>query len=204
MDISNLIIQAGALAAALIAVLHFKDFFRNVFSKLVNGIKLFMNGKNILQSCDIIKKELTPNGGNSIHDKLGKVTSMVASLVSMHEHFMYRDRGFYSLMDIPVFETDSKGSCVYANRAYCDLTQLSESQVYGSGWINAIAPEERDFVMSQWEHAVEQKRDFKQEYNYQNINGKIRVTCHATPVINNNKEILGWLGKVEPKKEKSK
>ena len=163
-----------------------------------------MNGKNILQSCEIIKKELTPNGGNSIHDKLGKVTNMIASILSMQEHFMYRDRGFYSLMDIPVFETDNSGSCVYANRAYCDLTHLTESQVYGAGWINAIASDERDFVMNQWQHAVEQKRDFKQEYNYSNKDGKIPVVCHATPVMNNKKEILGWLGKVEPKKEKSK
>lgn len=61
-------------------------------------------------------------------------------------------------LPVVVIQTDEAGRCVYINNKWIALTGLSLEQAKGDGWINAIHPDDRKIVMSEWvQHAVEYK-----------------------------------------------
>lgn len=136
------------------------------------GMKQLINthGKQI----EYIQKELKPNGGGSIFDK---ITTMNGNINFM----IIRGDAMIKLSHSAIYECDGKGNCINVNAKYSNLTGLTLDEAYGVGWLNAIADDDRERVMQQWKQAVENSREFHSIYNIKDKSGnKIKVSGSAT------------------------
>ena len=134
---------------------------------------------------------------HSLIDKLGvQVELMLAEAVGSRE----RIRQLFRAMELPVFEADAQGMCVYVNPAYTAITGLAPSDAAGEGWALAVHPKDRDRVFRTWETTVQKGTDFGSVFTYVNpLTGKA-TECHvtATALHNGRREVVGWVGTAEP------
>src|SRR4051794_19239887 len=57
-----------------------------------------------------------------------------------------RHLALLNLAPVGLFETDAEGNCRFVNRRWCELAGMSPEQASGTGWVQALHPEDRDRV----------------------------------------------------------
>lgn len=77
-----------------------------------------------------------------------------------------RFRILASLSPVGAFLTDAEGHCTYVNQRWCELSGLSAAAAMGNGWLEAVHPEERDWVSSEWQKSVAAGTPFKLELRF--------------------------------------
>jgi len=139
---------------------------------------------------DIIFEELTPNGGKSMKDSLGRIEREVAL---SRERF----RALNAETEDAMFETDIKGNCTWVNRTYCKLVQRTPSELMGHGWVNAICQKTREEVVTAWYKSVDEDREFSGKLDFQTPDGNcIPVKCTSYKMTSCMGDRLGYLGVV--------
>jgi PAS domain S-box-containing protein len=81
------------------------------------------------------------------------------------------------LSPLGIFHTDPLGKCIYVNERWSEITGLSSEEALGDGWAEALHPEDRARVFSEWAEATRTGRVFKAEYRFVDRQG----ICH--PVL---------------------
>lgn len=159
----------GGLAAILIAFRRLSKSYKVWKVKSVErAAKEHANHKMIEKICH----ELSPNGGASIKDMIGKIEKDCQEL-------KFWRRSMNELDTRAIFVSDKDGHTVWANAAYLRLTQRSLQQVMGNSWLNSIHPHFRHRVREEWQSAVSEGRNFEMEYDYI-VDGKsVEVRCIA-------------------------
>lgn len=98
---------------------------------------------------------------------------------------------------VGIFQTDPKGGCIFVNNYWCELAKMTPAEAIGNEWANALHPEDREHIYTEWESTVISGQDFIQEYRFQSPEGKITwVYGNATALRNEVGEIVGYLGTV--------
>lgn len=139
-----------------------------------------------------IKAAVGDNGGRSMADKVARTEGMVRLLSA-------RQTGLTYAVLRAVFETDGSGRCIDVNRSFLDLIGVSRDNVLGMEWVNVIHPDDRDRVMTAWEHAIADKREFRESFRYHGRNGTIAASVEARPMSDPvSQSIIGWMGIVKP------
>lgn len=94
-----------------------------------------------------------------------------------------------------IFFTDTQGHCSYVNKAWLDMSGLTEVEALASGWASAIHPEDRDAVFDDWTSTVKERELFDLEFRFQKPNGST-VWLHtlSCPYRDKNGNILGYVG----------
>lgn len=111
--------------------------------------------------------EFRPNGGSSLKDVVNRVETWVKALdqsnaqirealVSIDERW----RAFHMDHENGLVEYDADGRITWTNRTFREMTGLENESLIGWGWINAVTPEQREFVEAGWREAVASERDF--------------------------------------------
>ena len=96
---------------------------------------------------------------------------------------------------VGIFRTDTEGNCIYVNTSWCSMTGLTPSEAIGGGWTQAIHPQDRDKIVSEWYFVVHENRPFQLEYRYQRPDGLITwVFGQAIVERDINGEIIGYVG----------
>lgn len=97
-----------------------------------------------------------------------------------------------------IFETNIKGECIWVNTAYHRITQRSWEEIRGGGWINIIAPEDREKVKHEWQQSIIENRTFYHTYHYIRPDGsRVKILCHTVPLkelTGDNDQVIGYLG----------
>lgn len=144
----------------------------------------------IVSKLDKLVAEVSPNGGSSMRDAINRIE---ANQVKTEE------RVRILLLDSSdgIWESDAQGMCIWANRTLLNIIDLELHEVVGNGWIAAIQEDQRNRVVLEWRHAVEDKREFRLDFPYQTRSGEIRnVSCRASPMLKLGK-VCGWIGVVK-------
>ncbi|HEX9926753.1 MAG TPA: PAS domain S-box protein, partial [Anaerolineae bacterium] len=98
---------------------------------------------------------------------------------------------------VGIFETDAHGQCTFVNQRWCDLTGLTAAEGMGSGWANAIHPDDRDQVFTEWYAAAKAGREFGIECRFQTPAGQVNwVSSRAVTLRDEADAITGYLGTV--------
>jgi PAS domain S-box-containing protein len=98
---------------------------------------------------------------------------------------------------VGIFQTDAVGDCVFVNQRWLELTGLSLAQAMGQGWANALHPEDRERVCSEWDEAAQSGQEFYSEYRFQTPEGQVVwVIGSATGLQDETGSITGYLGTV--------
>jgi len=160
--------------------------------------------KNIGTILNNINTELSPNSGKSIKDLINKIVTSVdiveKASVSLEYQVKKIEARQWNVMinnqDVPMFETDEKGYCLRANKAYLDFVGMQMDDVKDLGWVNVIFLDDRKLVQHEWEGSVEDKRVFDLKYRVQNVTtGRVfTVRAIAQPVFVD-KEMVGYIGR---------
>jgi PAS domain S-box-containing protein len=96
---------------------------------------------------------------------------------------------------VGIFQTDARGDSVFVNERYCELTGRSPDQAAGTGWIEAIHPDDRDRVFTEWYDAAQNGREFKAEHRLQTPDGRVLwVAGAAVPLKDAEGRVTQYLG----------
>jgi PAS domain S-box-containing protein len=158
---------------------------------IVPIVKHFSEWYNMMAKIDHVYSEMRTNGGESIKDKIGIIETKVdrvaerqKSILHEHEHALV--------------ETNADGDVIWVNRTYTRLVQRDIHEVLGHGWINVIAPEDRERVVLEWEHAVRDHREIYLYFKFETPGGcKIPVKARSYVLRDSKKQVMGYLATVE-------
>lgn len=101
------------------------------------------------------------------------------------------------LAPVGLFRTDARGSCVYVNERWCEITGLAPEAALGEGWSQALHPEDRARVAAEWAHAARVQGNFTSEYRFQRPDGRITwVLGQGTPERGPSNTTGGYIGSI--------
>jgi len=180
--IQNYSIYIGALSATIgVGIFIFKKGIK----PLLETIKTY---NELCRKVNTIFEEMTPNGGLSVKDKVDRMDKGL-SLVQQIQEAMAADT------KAALFRTDSSGDCVWVNRTYTKTVGRNISEVLGHGWINGIAQDERDSVVTEWYKSVDENREFSMEFNFETPEGKqTKSKCRSYKMVDCRGEVIGYFG----------
>lgn len=148
---------------------------------------------------DKVMYNLSPNGGNSLVDKVNKIANKLEEIHTDTSIIKHKQKTS-SYLDIqPLFECDVQGYCISVNRKWCEITGIDEQSALGYGWISAIHPNDRQRVHDDWERAVETDHQFISTYRFYNkhTNKTIPVKGISRIERDRNGEIMYIIGTFE-------
>lgn len=160
----------------------------------------------------VVERELTPNGGSSMSDRVKKIDTKVESIGVQVNDLDLRSRrtlakqsAIVQALQDPRFETCEDGEITTVSRELERLTGLGIMELLGHGWFNAVHQEDRQAFIAEWKQAVEQGRAFIEQCRML-VNGRFEdVYVRAYPTadpIDKTAPPIGWLGFVEYQKRR--
>jgi PAS domain S-box-containing protein len=94
-----------------------------------------------------------------------------------------------------VWETDAEGRVITDSPSWRTYTGQSLEEYLGSGWANAIHPDDRAAVQQLWREAVRERRSLNAEYRLRRTEGSWRWTNdHAAPLLAPDGTVRKWVG----------
>jgi PAS domain S-box-containing protein len=177
------------------SVVVFDDFMRRVFA----------SGQR--ETCDV---QLRRNGGDIFHVEIAgiairdrrrnkrRLRGAITERKQMEDELRLSEERFRSLSDsspIGIFQSDTKGRCLYTNERWREIAGLAPEDCLGDGWLNAIHPGDRHRVSEEWNRSVAEGRDFSLPFRFQSPEGTVRwVHARAAPIRSKGGEIVGYVG----------
>ncbi len=111
-----------------------------------------------------------------------------------------KDRHFAALVSatpVGVFETDAEGGCVFVNERWSAITGLTFEAAAGQGWVQALLPEDRARVATEWAASVAENRPFKLEYRFGGAGGSVVwVLGQSEKVTSATGQTTGFIGAI--------
>lgn len=108
------------------------------------------------------------------------------------------ESGFETLTRISpvgIFQTDANGSALFANHRCHEILGIDETRMLGAGWVQALHPDDRDRVLTEWQASVAVGLPFKAEYRFQRPDGSVVwVLGQAEAQHSDGGEIIGYFG----------
>ena len=102
------------------------------------------------------------------------------------------------LIEAPVFECSPDGRCIHANRALCELFEMSAANMLGTGWLEGLLPTERMPVFNAWIAAITAGVPYESSYRVRGVETHTITHCVATanPLRTNSGEIVSYFGTI--------
>lgn len=98
---------------------------------------------------------------------------------------------------VGIYHCDAFGNCVYVNERWCELTGRTFEEALGSGWEQAIHPEDRARIHEEWRRTAEANEPFRSEYRFQQPNGRaIWIFGEVVQERDENGALIGLIGTV--------
>lgn len=96
------------------------------------------------------------------------------------------------------FECDTSGNFIWVNNAVCLIFGIEGQALLGDGWINYLNPEDTNLAYSKWHSAMKEWIPYRARYRVINSETNEEYQCESTafPVLNKEKEIIGYIGKI--------
>jgi two-component system cell cycle sensor histidine kinase/response regulator CckA len=108
-----------------------------------------------------------------------------------------RFRAMAQSSPLGIFITDPSGDCSYTNPAYQRISGLTQHQALGSGWSQAIHPDDRQRVFDEWYDAARRRVPFRSEHRFAHADGRIVPTRVNAAEIILGERLMGYVGLVE-------
>lgn len=96
-----------------------------------------------------------------------------------------------------IFVADEHGNCSYVNGRYSQISGLTADQCMGSGWENAVHPEDRSVIFLRWQEAVFAERDFISNHRMVKPDGELVHVRVCASAFSSGLGLGGFVGSVE-------
>jgi PAS domain S-box-containing protein len=105
---------------------------------------------------------------------------------------------FHALVDASaeiVWTVDREGLAIEESPSWCAFTGQSHEQYKGTGWLDAVHPDDRERVTERWKAATREKRPFYMEYGVRHVSGEWRwASERAVPLFCGDGTVREWIG----------
>ncbi|MBN3883500.1 MAG: PAS domain S-box protein [Nostoc sp. JL34] len=96
-----------------------------------------------------------------------------------------------------IFHTDVNGNVLYFNQRWSEITGCSLEESLGTGWANAVHPDDREQLLLVWNQATSAKSTYKYEHRFlRDDSTVVWVICQALPEFGDDGEIKGYIGTI--------
>lgn len=160
-------VEIAGVAVALITVLGAlyttaMTLYRNIVQPIRQSVE---NQGELVVKVDWIKKELSPNGGTTLKDKVNELSSTCERIESRQIILDQRSKAIFHNYDGPVFETDELGHLVWANAAFYKRMEEHgfRHEISGLDWICYIDEKDREQFLKELVSCLETARELKVE-----------------------------------------
>lgn len=110
------------------------------------------------------------------------------------------ERRFHALASLSpagIFRTDLHGGFNYVNPAWLSLAGQNDDNWEGSGWVNALHPNDRARVSADWCTALADAAEFRSEFRWLHLDGTVNwVDTLARPETDEFGNVVGYVGVV--------
>ena len=94
-----------------------------------------------------------------------------------------------------IFLTDAQGEFRYVNDRWQLLAGLTAEQAAGTGWIQALHPDDRDPMLETWRRAIQNSTEFVVDHRFRTPSGRVKwLNTRATPLMDRAGRVTGYLG----------
>jgi PAS domain S-box-containing protein len=117
-----------------------------------------------------------PDNPGTVSRKYGELVPHDAERKKTYEELKADGKLFRTLskvVPVGIFRTNPVGECLYVNERWQKIAGLSEVEALGSGWTQAIHPDDRAQVSLEWSRCTEHSIPFSLEYRFQHPDGVI-------------------------------
>lgn len=146
-----------AMASALASIVTSISVF--LWKKLLKpAIKLMDDHEEIKKSIDIIKGEVTPNGGGSIKDAVNCLRDTCKNIETTQKVLDQRSKAALHYHDRALFEVDKFGRVSWYNEKFEALTNNNSNPNEGFDWVNIVDEAEREDFLKEVTSCLEMCR----------------------------------------------
>jgi PAS domain S-box-containing protein len=161
-----------------------------------DGSRVFMNGS----THPIIAEGNRPAGFLKIARNETAQRKQAEELARTRAELLESEARFRSMADstpMMMWVTDSGGLCTYLNRSWYEFTGQEAEEALGSGWLNAIHPEDKPEAERAFFQANTAQAPFRTEYRLRRRDGSYRWAIDAaSPRFGADGSYLGYVGSV--------
>ncbi len=98
---------------------------------------------------------------------------------------------------VGIFRAAPEGQCRYVNRRWREIAGMTAERALADGWLAAVHPDDREFVVGTWTLCVQERRTFRSECRFKRPGGLTTwVFVQAEPVFDSRDELTGYIGSV--------
>ncbi|CAM8666136.1 putative diguanylate cyclase [Comamonadaceae bacterium] len=109
-----------------------------------------------------------------------------------------RFRALSEVSPLGVFATDAQGACTYTNSRWQEIYGLDYHQSLGDGWMQALHPDDKGAVFTEWQQTALQRLEFDAEFRISRGDGEVRtVRARARANQDESGNVTGYVGSVE-------
>ena len=107
----------------------------------------------------------------------------------------YRYRTLIETLPQLIWTTCPEGGARYYSPQWQAYTGLDPGAHMGSGWLDAVHPDDREHAAAEWRNAVEQKHLYDVDYRLRGADGSYRwFKARGTPIRDEDGNITEWFG----------
>lgn len=97
---------------------------------------------------------------------------------------------------IGIFQTDTQGNCLCVNSRWQEITGLSALEARGTGWVNALHPDDYQKVVEEWNKCAQMGKEFSMTYRFKKPNNQVVWVSGNAAAYYINDQAVGFLGSV--------
>lgn len=102
-----------------------------------------------------------------------------------------------SVLPVGIFRTDIEGHYSFVNEYWCEIAGITAAEAEGSGWAQALYPEDKERVLAEWYGFSQEKTLFRCEYRVQQPDGKTTwVLGQAVAEKDETGTVIGYIGTI--------
>lgn len=150
----------------IILLLTFSGILLTIFKKVFIFVSSYWKKFNeAFDKLDYVYKEVKPNHGSSIYDKITKISeSQIATNKELFVQSRLSRQIRDDMIDVMYCEYAANGEFVFANKKFEEVTGLQGEDMRGSGWVNFICEKDRQIVYAGWQEALNTKTPFSASF----------------------------------------